>query len=237
MFPIRDTVASHHRPWAVWGLVLVNALVFAGELLLSPPELARTFEQFGIVPRRFTEPAWAELAGLSSTYWPFVTHMFLHAGWLHFLGNVWTLWIFGDNVEDRMGSLRFLSFYLGCGIVAGSVQMLATSHSSIPSIGASGAIAGVMGAYFLLFPRARVITLVPLLFYPLFIEIPAVVYLGIWFWMQLFSGSLALARPDQAGGIAFLAHVGGFAAGFVLHRLFLSPRRSAPRRGSTWASL
>ena len=226
MFPIRDTVASHHRPLAVWGLILVNTLVFAGELLLSHPDLERTFYLFGIVPRRYTEPGWGELVGFPSTYWPFVTHMFLHAGWLHFLGNVWTLWIFGDNVEDRMGSLRFLVFYFACGIIAGSAQMLATPNSAIPSIGASGAIAGVMGAYFLLFPHARVITLVPLLFYPLFFELPAVVYLGIWFWMQLFSGSLALARPDQVGGIAFLAHVGGFAAGLLLHRLFLARRRA-----------
>ena len=232
MFPIRDTVASHHRPWAVWGLILVNALVFVGELLLSQPELERTFQLFGIVPRRYTEPAWGELVGFPSNYLPFVTHMFLHAGWLHFLGNVWTLWIFGDNVEDRMGSLRFLVFYLACGIVAGVVQMLATSSSAIPSIGASGAIAGIMGAYFLLFPHARVITLVPLLFYPLFIELPAVIYLGVWFSMQLFSGSLALTRPDQVGGIAFLAHVGGFVAGFVLHRLFLSRRRGGPSRPS-----
>jgi membrane associated rhomboid family serine protease len=229
MFPLRDTVPSHHRPWAVWGLILVNGIVFAAELLLSHPQLERAFILLGIVPRRYTDPGWGEMVGFPSSYWPFVTHMFLHAGWLHFVGNMWTLWIFGDNVEDRMGAIRFLAFYLACGIVAGIAQTLASSSSAIPSIGASGAIAGVMGAYFLLYPHARVITLVPLLFYPLFVEIPAVLYLGVWFLMQLFSGTLSLGRPGEAGGIAFLAHVGGFVAGFALHGIFLS-RRRAPRR-------
>ncbi len=227
MFPIRDTIPSRHRPVGVWILILANALVFLVELGLSDPGLERVFHVFGIVPRRFTDTAWAQTAGFPAHgYAPFLTHMFLHAGWLHFLGNVWTLWIFGDNVEDRMGTVRFLIFYMVCGVVAGLAQMFASADSPIPSIGASGAIAGVMGAYFVLYPRAKVITLVPLFFYPLFFELPAVVYLGLWFWLQLFSGTLSLTQAGQVGGIAFLAHVGGFVAGVVLQRLFLSARRA-----------
>ncbi len=196
-------------------LVLVNVLVFLWELTLPEKRLEQAFFQYGIVPRRLGE---------GGGYFTFLTHQFLHAGWLHVIGNLWTLWIFGDNVEDRMGHGRFLGFYLLCGVLAGLAQSLASAGSGLPSIGASGAIAGVMGAYFVLFPRARVITFVPVFFYPLFFEIPAVVYLGLWFAMQLFSGTLSLASPSDVGGIAFLAHVGGFVAGLLLHRLFVRAR-------------
>ncbi|MEJ2219161.1 MAG: rhomboid family intramembrane serine protease, partial [Gemmatimonadota bacterium] len=166
--------------------------------------------------------AWAQYVGFPiHTYWPFLTHMFLHAGWLHIIFNMWFLWIFGDNVEDRMGRARFLAFYLLCGLVAATTQMLVTPGSTIPSVGASGAIAGVMGAYLFLFPKARVIVLLPIFFFPFFFELPAIVYLIFWFGLQLFSGTLALARPEHVGGIAFWAHVGGFTAGVVLYRLFL----------------
>jgi membrane associated rhomboid family serine protease len=228
LIPIRDTVPSRHPPVIVWVLLLINGVVFTLELALPEAGLERAFYLFGLVPKRFTHPEWARYIGFPiHTYWPFLTHMFLHAGWLHIIGNMWVLWIFGDNVEDRMGPARFLIFYLLCGLTAGVTQMFVTPNATVPSVGASGAIAGVMGAYLLMFPTARVIVLVPIFFFPLFFELPAVLYLVFWFWIQLFSGALALAKPDQVGGIAFWAHVGGFVAGVVLHRLFLmrQPRR------------
>src|SRR5713101_8757255 len=179
MLPIRDTVPTRSPPIATRLLVLINALVFLFELTLSPPELEGLFHVFGIVPARFTHPDWAVSAGLPlNGYWPFLTSMFLHGGWLHIIGNMWALWIFGDNVEDRMGPLRVATFYVLCGIVAGITHALTNPQSTVPSVGASGAIAGVMGAYFVLYPRARVIVLVPILFLPFFLELPAFLYLG-----------------------------------------------------------
>src|SRR5262249_10212506 len=152
---------------------------------LSKESLENFFYLFGLVPMRYTHPDWAQSVGLSTyNYWPFLTHMFLHGGWLHILGNMWVLWIFGDNVEDRMGSARFLIFYLLCGFIAGATQTAVTSESTVPSVGASGAIAGVMGAYLFMFPTSRVVVLVPILFFPLFFELPAVLFLGLWFFLQ-----------------------------------------------------
>jgi membrane associated rhomboid family serine protease len=230
VFPLRDTIPSRRPPFVVWLLVLANALVFVWELRLEPRELEQAVLTLGIVPRRFTDPAWAAQVGFSQGWWVFLSHQFLHAGWLHLIGNLWMLWIFGDNVEDRLGSLRFLVFYLTCGVLAGLTQTLAAAGSELPSLGASGAIAGVMGAYLVLFPRARVITVVPIFFYPLFFELSAFVYLAFWFLIQVFSGTLALGAPAETGGVAFAAHAGGFAAGLLLHRWFLPrARRRRPR--------
>src|SRR4029077_560609 len=140
---------------------------------------------------------------------------FLHGGWFHIIANMWTLWIFGDNVEDRMGPGRFAIFYLLCGTIAGSTHLLTNPDSTVPSVGASGAIAGVLGAYLLFFPTARLIVLFPIFFLPLFFEVPEVFYLVIWFFSQLFSGSAALAGSQQVGGIAWWAHIGGFIGGGV----------------------
>jgi membrane associated rhomboid family serine protease len=155
--------------------------------------------------------------------------MFLHGGWFHLLSNMWILYIFGDNVEDRMGSLRYLVFYLLGGLAAASLQILVDPTSKLPSIGASGAIAAVLGAYFLLYPRARVFTLIPIIFIPWFVEIPAVVYLGIWFVSQLFSGLASLGLPETAsmGGVAWFAHIGGFAFGLLFCKLFTPARHPA----------
>jgi membrane associated rhomboid family serine protease len=197
-------------------------LVFVYELALPPAALERLVYLFGIVPARYTHSEWARWVGLpTDDYCPFLTSMFLHGGTAHLIANMWTLWIFGDNVEDRMGSTRFLIFYLTTGVVAGLVHWLTNPHSTIPTVGASGAIAGVLGAYFVLFPRSRIITFIPILFWPFFIEIPAVTYLFIWFFSQLLSGTLVGLGPDDVGGIAWWAHVGGFAAGALLHPFFL----------------
>jgi membrane associated rhomboid family serine protease len=150
--------------------------------------------------------------------------MFLHGGWLHVIGNMWMLWIFGDNVEDRMGPLRFIAFYLICGVIAAVVHVATNSGSQFPTVGASGALAGVLGAYFLMFPASRVIVLLPVLFIPLFFELPAVIYLGLWFMIQFLSGTASVAAGSEAaaGGIAWWAHIGGFLAGILLYRLFLT---------------
>ncbi len=230
MLPVRDTIPSRNPPIVTWVLIVANAVVFLFELMMPEPVLQRFFYLFGIVPARYTHPEWAWLAGLPvDDYWPFLTSMFLHGGWTHILGNMWTLWIFGDNVEDRMGPVRFLVFYLLCGVAAGIVHWFTNPHSTIPTVGASGAIAGVMGAYFFMFPTSRVIVVAPLLFLPVFFELPAVTYLGFWALTQVFSGTLALAAPEQVGGVAWWAHVGGFMAGVLLH-LFFVRRGPAYRR-------
>ena len=225
MFPLRDTIPSRRPPLVMWLLVLLNALVFAHELRLPERGIELFFERYGVVPARLRLD-WAALLAAPDAYLGLVTSMFLHGGWLHVLGNLWVLWIFGDNVEDRMGHGRFLVFYLLCGVLAGAVHVYFNPQSAVPTIGASGAIAGVMGAYFVLFPRAKVITLIPILFYPLFVELPAFVFLGVWFAAQLLSGTASMVAPDEAGGIAFLAHVGGFVAGLLLHVLFVQRRRA-----------
>ena len=231
MLPVRDTIPSRHPPVAVWMLILANAFVFLLELSMPEPALREFFYWFGIVPARYTHPAWAQVFGLpADDYWPFLTSMFLHGGWTHIIGNMWTLWIFGDNVEDRMGPVRFVIFYLACGVLAGMVHTWVNPASTIPTVGASGAIAGVMGAYFFMFPRSRVIVFFPLFFLPLFFEVPAVTYLGFWALSQFFSGTLALAGPQNVGGVAWWAHVGGFVAGVVLHLFFV-------RRRGSWGRL
>ncbi|MCS6907208.1 MAG: rhomboid family intramembrane serine protease, partial [Anaerolineales bacterium] len=191
--------------------------------------LERLIYTFGMVPARLPlfEP-WRFLTSPIAVISLF-THMFLHGGWVHFLSNMWTLFIFGDNVEDRMGSLRFLLFYLLGGLAAAFTQAFIDPSSRVPAIGASGAIAAVMGAYFLLFPNAKVITLVPLFFMPYFVEISAFFFLGVWFVTQFFSGVASLLSPAQMsmGGIAWFAHIGGFAFGFLTVKLF-TPRRPLP---------
>jgi membrane associated rhomboid family serine protease len=166
--------------------------------------------------------------------------MFLHGGWIHLIGNMWTLWIFGDNVEDEMGPWKFLIFYLTCGLFASAVQIYTNPDSVLPTIGASGAIAGVMGAYYVLFPRARIIIMIPILFFPFFFEIPAVLFLAFWFLEQLFSGAFSLLGPKMLGGIAWWAHIGGFLCGMTIYRFFLDPsycRRRYPDHSRPWGLL
>jgi membrane associated rhomboid family serine protease len=238
MLPIQDSVPSRSVPVVTRALVLVNVLVFFFELTLPRHGVEQLFYLFGIVPARLTHPDWAAGIGFpAGTYWTIITHQFLHGGWLHLFANMWTLWIFGDNVEDRMGSLRYLIFYLICGSAAALTQVLTNPDSTIPSVGASGAIAGVLGAYLLFFPTARLIVLLPIFFYPFFFEVPAVLYLFLWFLIQLLSGAAALAGPQEVGGIAWWAHVGGFVSGMLLCRLFVRRRRpSQPDEyGLEWA--
>src|SRR5689334_23378211 len=221
MIPIRDTIPGRNPQIAVLTLIAINVGVFLFELAMTPEQLQEFFYRFGIVPTRYSHPAWASQLGLRfDDYWPFLTCQFLHGGWLHVIGNLWTLWIFGDNVEDRMGPVRFLVFYLLCGVIAGVVHFVTNADATVPTVGASGAIAGVMGAYFFLYPTARVVVLFPIFFFPFFFEVPALLYLGFWLLTQVLSGTAALAGPENVGGVAWWAHVGGFGGGVVLHRLF-----------------
>lgn len=225
MIPLRDTIPSQNPPRMTRTLIAANVVAFVFELLMSRQSLEQFTYLFGIVPARFTHPNWAAEVGFPAmSYLPFFTHMFLHAGWLHVIANMWTLWIFGDNVEDRMGPGRFLVFYILCGLAAAFTHVLLNADSTVPTVGASGAIAGVLAAYFLWFTHSRVLVIIPIFFFPLFAEIPAFLYLGIWFVTQLFSGTTALALPTRGGGIAFWAHIGGFIAGGFLCWLFLRPR-------------
>ncbi len=218
MIPIRDDNPTRRPAVIVGALMLLNLVGFLYELSL-PPSLLKPFAfTFGLVPVGF----WHLPETLSATVLlrhlaPLITYQFLHGGWLHFLGNMWVLWIFGDNVEDRLGHFRFLLFYLFCGSMAGLFHAMINPGSSLPTIGASGAIAGVMGAYFMLFPAAWITVLVPVLFFPLLLRVPAFVFLFFWVLLQL-AGAYG-AAAGMTGGIAFWAHVAGFLTGmFVIQR-------------------
>ena len=201
MIPLRDVIPSRTVPFLTISIIVVNALAWFYELGLPREELPVFLRQFGVVPAYFSPPT-------------LITSMFLHGSWSHVLGNMWYLWIFGDNVEDRMGHFRFLVFYLLCGIIAALGQIFIDPTSTLPTIGASGAIAGVMGAYFVLYPQSRVLTLIPLIIFWEIVELPAIFLLGFWFLMQLFSaGAIAATANSQMGGVAFMAHVAGFLTG------------------------
>ena len=214
MIPLRDVIPSRTTPVVTIGIIAINALVFMYEFSLG--DAANEFIiAFGLIPSAFS---WVTL----------VTSMFVHGGFLHVAGNMLYLWIFGDNVEDQMGHGRFLVFYLLCGTAAALVQTIMSPDSVVPMVGASGAIAGVMGAYFVMYPHSRIVTLVPIFLFIQIIEVPAIFFLGIWFLMQFVSGvgSIATAATRQpAGGIAFWAHVAGFAAGLGGVFLFRRPER------------
>jgi len=215
MIPLRDVIPSRSTPYITVTLIVLNAVAWLYELTI-PGDLRPVFLQlYGVVPADFSTPT-------------LVSSMFLHGSWSHFIGNMWYLWIFGDNVEDRVGHGRFIAFYLLCGIVAALGHVAMDPTSILPTIGASGAIAGVMGGYFVLYPQSRVLTLVPLFVYVEIIELPAVVLLGFWFIMQLFSaGAIAVTANTSSGGIAFVAHVAGFVAGLLGVFVFRKRERSS----------
>src|SRR6266850_6352990 len=181
MFPLQDTVQSRSVPVVTWTIILLNGLAFLYELSLPSDELEAFLTLLGMVPAR--------LANDPSAFWTLITCMFLHGGWMHFIGNMWTLYLFGDGVEDRMGPVQYLVFYLLCGVAASVTHLLTNATSTVPTIGASGAIAGVLGAYDVLFPTARITTIIPIFIFPFIVEIPAVVFIGFWFVSQLFNGA------------------------------------------------
>lgn len=236
MIPIRDDTPRYTTPFINYLLIALNTLVFLFEVSLNPRTRDAFVFQFGVEPIRVLAAL-----GLTNVYVPhasavpLLTSMFLHASWLHLIGNMWVLWIFGDNIEDYLGHFSYLIFYLVSGLAASVAHILLNANSSVPSVGASGAIAGVMGAYFLLFPSARVLTLVPLIIFFTFIWLPAWIVLGYWFVLQFLSGaatSIAYANRSAGGGIAFWAHVGGFLAGIIMIKLL--PQRMNRRARYTY---
>src|ERR1700722_5814335 len=227
MFPIKDDQPRYSTPYVNWFLIGTNLLIFLLEAMLDPAGLKALFDQFSLVPAHFS----AFLAGgrgynLPQVLLPFFTSMFLHEGWAHVLGNMWFLYIFGDNVEDYLGHFKYLVFYLLSGLFADAAQIAIFPHSRIGMVGASGAIAGVLGAYFILYPRARVLTW----FFVFVLYIPAWLILGDWFVLQFLGGaqSLSVAHGKDVGGVAVWAHVGGFVAGAVMIKLFPERARRTP---------
>lgn len=217
MLPLADNIPNRESPWVLWVLILANILAFGLQLSVPAPAAEALFQEFGLVPARYSNPVWASLHGLNpSDYSPFLLNAFLHGGWFHLLFNMWTLWIFGPNVEDDMGHGRFLVFYMVAVLVASYAHYFFNAYSTIPAVGASGAIAGVMAAYLIYFPQARILTLFPVFIIPFFFNVPAYVFILAWFVIQVFSGSLALLQPLGEGGVAWWAHIGGFAAGLLM---------------------
>ena len=226
MIPIRDTIRSETYPIINYVLIALNILAF-----LVEQSLGRNLNEFvftyGLVPARYSVPQISAYFTTAQQVIAFLTFMFLHGGFFHLLGNMWFLYIFGDNVEDRLGHFRYLAFYLLCGLASGISHLFLNWTSQIPTIGASGAIAGVMGAYFILYPRAKVLTLIPIFFFIQFVEIPAFLFLGFWIFFQF----LSAAFSAQSGGIAWWAHIGGFVFGIIFLKLFqLLPGMSTGRK-------
>lgn len=238
MIPLRDNIQSRAFPFVNYLMIAICAVVFLAQLADQTDDQDHLVESYGLIPARVFHPDAHIVApkevlvrgvfGIErhtvehdvasppfNAWFTLFTCIFLHGGWMHFLGNMWFLHIFGDNVEDRFGHVGYLLLYLGCGIAASAAHLVFNASSTMPTIGASGAIAGIMGAYLFLYPHAQVLTLVPIIIFWQILVVPAPVFLVIWFVLQFFEGTFAITA-SQAGGVAWWAHVGGFAAGFVV---------------------
>jgi rhomboid family protein len=222
MIPLRDTRPSHSAPTVTVLLIVTNVVVFLYMVMLDAYSQNDFIRQYAVIPARLNPLA-------------LLTSMFLHGGWMHLIGNMWFLWIYGDNVEDVLGHGKYLLFYLVCGITASLAQYAVGPFSRVPMLGASGAIAGVMGAYLIKFPHSRIVTLIPIFFFWTTVEIPAVIILAYWFLLQFFSGvgSIGYSQVSQ-GGVAFFAHIGGFIGGMILINVFGTRDRYGRRRDLNW---
>jgi membrane associated rhomboid family serine protease len=234
MIPIRDDTPRFSTPFVTYFIIALNTVVFLFELSVggqSHRALNGLIFHFGVVPLHFEKALTGSAAvPFPGAFLPLLTSMFLHASWLHLIGNMWFLWIFGDNIEDYLGHFTYLLFYLVSGFAAAVAHIVLNAGSNVPSVGASGAIAGVMGAYFVLYPRARVLMWFPPIF---FFHLPAWLVLGYWFLAEFLSGAAtSIAETSQSGGIAFWAHVGGFLAGIVLIKVL--PERPQRYRYAAW---
>ncbi len=228
MIPIRDSVFCRTTPYAVIGLIALNVLVFLHMQGLQGIDARRFVVEWGLLPILFSPPEGVRIPTLGLRHYAtFVTSTFLHGGWLHLIFNMWTLWLFGCAMESRLGTARFLAFYLLCGIGAGIVHVWFNAGSQVPVIGASGAVAGVIAAYAWSYPRAEITLLIPIIVFPLFVDVPAMLFAALWFGLQLMQGYAELLRPTMAGGIAWWAHAGGFVVGIVLLKL-LAPHDRKP---------
>ena len=223
MIPLRDTIPSRSTPVVTILIIIANVFVFLYMLSLDPYTQNHFIRQYALVPARFNLSA-------------LITSLFLHGGWMHIIGNMWFLWVYGDNVEDILGHGKYLVFYLLCGVIASATQYAISPDSQVPVLGASGAIAGVMGAYLIKFPHSRILTLIPIIVFWTTIEIPAVLILVYWFVLQFFSGigSIGYSQAASQGGVAFFAHIGGFIAGMILVSTMGTKERYSRRRDLQW---
>jgi membrane associated rhomboid family serine protease len=213
MFPIRNTVPTRYPPLVTWTLIAINCAVFFVQINLGPSEEEAFLLTFALIPARyFVFGAGHDLAD----YLPLLTNIFMHAGWLHLILNMWTLWLFGPAIEDRLGHWRYLAFYVVCGVLASAAHVIFNASSLVPALGASGAIGGVLGCYMRMFPLANVVVVVPIIFIPFFFQVPAFVFAGLWFAIQLLQGTTEFLVSTGGGGVAWWAHIGGFVAGLIL---------------------
>lgn len=224
MLPLKDDIPSRRFPLVTYGIIAVNVVIFMFEATMGSEQLQAFFQLVAVIPAEYTAFLRGEPVPLLKLLVAPFASMFLHGGWMHLFGNMWFLYLFGDNVEDAMGHFRFLVFYLLSGLAATAAHIFVNPLSPIPIVGASGAISGVVGAYFLMFPTARVLTLVPVFFFFDIVLLPAVVFIGLWFLFQFWSGLLSLAVPHM-GGVAWWAHIGGFVAGLILAPVMRERRR------------
>lgn len=218
MVPIRDTIHTENHPFITIAVILLNGMIFVVETTLGP-EIDHIFAWYGLVPARYSIPEISAYFTWDQQALAFLSFMFLHGDFWHLLGNMWPLYIFGSKVEDRLGPVKYLGFYLLCGIVSALTHLLLNWKSSSPTIGASAPVSGIMGAYLMLYPRSKILTLIPLVFVPIFVELSAVFFICLWFILQLINVDLA---PSDVGDIAWCAHIGGFIFGFLFVRSFLN---------------
>lgn len=219
MFPLRDTLSWTRFPTVVTALIAINIVVFMYQWSMSGPELQHFLMEHALVPRRYFVPAWGREVELSPTdLTPFATNMFLHGGLLHIATNLWTLWIFGPALEDRLGSARFAALYMLAGLAASFTHAVFNASSPIPALGASGAIAGVIAAYAIRFPYAWIKVLALIVIIPVIFYIPALVFAGVWFFIQVLQGTSQLFVPGVGQSVAWWAHIGGFITGWLLLR-------------------
>lgn len=217
MLPLRDTIPSRRISIATWLIIIINVLVFFHQITLPDEEALNMIYEYAFIPSRFVRGIFNP-----RSYIPLFTSMFMHGSFLHLISNMWSLWLFGDNVEDNMGPFRFILFYILTGLIAGFAHFISSPMSNIPTVGASGAIAGIMGAYFMMFPHSRIVTLIPII--PFFIRVPAPIFLFIWFVAQLRSGIMSGIHGNAIGGVAWWAHIFGFLGGMYLHKKFIKKR-------------
>lgn len=219
MIPLRDQVSSRRMPFITVLLIVINIYIFLKEVMLNAA-LDKFIYKYAVIPAYYLKPQAFNLSSIIDKNITLVSSLFLHGSWLHLIGNMWYLWIFGDNVEDRLGHFRFLVFYILCGVTGNLAHVFINGRSTIPALGASGCIAGVLGAYFLLFPRARIVTLLPIFIFWTVAEVPAFFFLGIWFLIQFLNGYFMLPFQDKGSCIAWWAHIGGFISGIILTIIF-----------------